>query len=114
MTDWLLQISFWLLVAATLAGVYRLACGPSVLDRILAFDAVVMCSAGLVTLLSRIWETPLYLELILIIASLGFFGTVALVLYLEKTMPTDLAAEAETRQETDAHGESANAKGSRA
>jgi multisubunit Na+/H+ antiporter MnhF subunit len=93
MIDWLLKLSFWLLVAATLAGVYRLARGPTVIDRILAFDAVVMCAAGLTMLLSRIWETPLYLELILIVASLGFFGTVALVLYLEHALPGERIKE---------------------
>ncbi|HRE08364.1 MAG TPA: monovalent cation/H+ antiporter complex subunit F [Opitutaceae bacterium] len=88
MTQLLLQISFYLLVVATLLAFYRLAKGPTVVDRILAFDAVVVCAVGQVVLLSRIWESPLYLDLILIISSLGFLGTVALVFYLQRTMPT--------------------------
>lgn len=97
MTDLLLQLSFYLLVFATLLGFYRLAKGPSVVDRILAFDAVVVCAVGQVVLLSRIWETPLYLDLILIVSSLGFFGTVALVFYLQRTMP----AREETGKDSD-------------
>ena len=85
MSDLLLQIAFGILILAMLLGFYRFAVGPTVVDRILAFDAVVLCAVGLVVLLSRIWETPLYLDLILIISSLGFLGTVALVFYLQRT-----------------------------
>lgn len=94
MIDLLLQIAFYTLIASTLFGFYRLAKGPTVVDRILAFDAVVLCAVGLVVLLSRIWETPLFLELILIISSLGFFSTVALVTYLQRTMPDSPAKRA--------------------
>jgi multicomponent Na+:H+ antiporter subunit F len=86
MSALLLHISFFTLILALLLGFYRLAVGPTVVDRILAFDAVVLCAAGLVVLLSRIWETPLYLDLILIVTSLGFFTTVAFVFYLQRTM----------------------------
>ncbi|HEY0944882.1 MAG TPA: monovalent cation/H+ antiporter complex subunit F [Opitutaceae bacterium] len=101
MIDLLLNVAFYTLIVGTLFGFYRLGKGPTVVDRILAFDAVVICSVGLVVLLSRIWETPLYLELILIISSLGFFSTVALVTYLQRTMPArsgDNAADPEVEQ----------------
>lgn len=89
MIEFCLRLSFFVLVAAMLAGFYRLARGPTIVDRVLAFDAVVLCAVSLTVLLSRIWETPLYLELILIISSLGFFATVALVFYLERTLPDE-------------------------
>lgn len=100
MMDATLHTAFYLLVAATLFGFYRLAKGPTVVDRILAFDAVVMCSVGQVVLLSRMWESPLYLDLILIISSLGFFGTVALVFYLQRALPDRPSA---TEQEEGDH-----------
>ncbi len=87
MTELLIQASFYILITATLLGFYRLAQGPTVVDRILAFDSVVLCCVGLIALLSRIWETALYLELILIVSSLGFFGTIAFVAYLRRMMP---------------------------
>jgi len=86
MTTLLLQASFYLLIIAMLLGFYRLAKGPTVVDRILAFDAVVMCAVGQVVLLSRLWETPYYLDLILIVSCLGFFGTVVFVYYLQRTL----------------------------
>jgi multicomponent Na+:H+ antiporter subunit F len=100
MIDAILSLSFFLLVVATLIGFYRLARGPTVVDRVLAFDAVVLCAVSMTVLLSRLWETPLYLELILIVSSLGFFGTVALVFYLERTLEDD-GANGETPAETD-------------
>lgn len=87
MTDLLLNLSVFVLVAALLLGVYCFWRGPSVVDRILAFDAVVLCAVGLTALLSRWWRSGLYIELILIISSLGFFGTVAFVYFLQRALP---------------------------
>jgi Multisubunit Na+/H+ antiporter, MnhF subunit len=83
----LIQIAFYTLIVATLIGFFRLVRGPTVIDRIMSFDAVVLCAVGLIVLLSRTWETSLFLELILIVSCLGFFGTVALVSYLRRTLP---------------------------
>jgi multicomponent Na+:H+ antiporter subunit F len=87
-----------LLIAMAL-GFWRLARGPTVVDRILAFDAVVLCSVGLTIVLSRLWRSDFYLELILIISCLGFFGTVAFVLFLQRDLPYggEEAAEEERR-----------------
>ncbi len=87
MTTLLLQLSLAVLLAALLLGFWRMARGPTVVDRILAFDAVVLCAVGLITVLSRVWQSEYYMELILIISSLGFFGTVAFVLFLQRALP---------------------------
>jgi multisubunit Na+/H+ antiporter MnhF subunit len=71
-----------------LIGLYRLARGPHVLDRVMAFDLIVSCAVGLIVILSIQWNTPLYLELILIVSLLGFLTTVAFVFYLNKTGAT--------------------------
>lgn len=87
MTALFLQLSLAILLTSMLLGFWRLARGPTVVDRILAFDAVVLCAVGLITVLSRVWQSDFYLELILIISSLGFFGTVAFVLFLQRSLP---------------------------
>lgn len=87
MTALLLNLALVFLLVALLLGFYRLARGPTVVDRILAFDAVVLCAVGLTALLSRLWQSELYLELILIVSSLGFFGTVAFVFFLQRSLP---------------------------
>ena len=84
MSEIALHVSFAMLIIAVLLGVLRLARGPTIVDRVLAFDAVVVCAVGLTVLLSDFWRTPHFLELILIISSLGFFGTVAFAAYLQR------------------------------
>lgn len=76
-----------LLILALLAGLYRMVSGPTVLDRILAFDMVAISGVALMGILSIRWDTALFLELILIFSLLGFFSTVALVFYLQKSYP---------------------------
>jgi multisubunit Na+/H+ antiporter MnhF subunit len=79
-----LIIAFLMLAAAVLAGLLRLCRGPSVLDRILAFDLVSICVVGMVVLLSVAWRTSVFIEAILIVSLLGFFTTVAFVSYLSR------------------------------
>lgn len=84
MSELVLSLSFGFLILAALGGVFRLARGPTIVDRIIAFDAIVLCAVGLTVLLSDYWNTPHFLELILIVSSLGFFGTVAFAAYLQR------------------------------
>jgi multisubunit Na+/H+ antiporter MnhF subunit len=85
----MIKLAFYLaevaLIVSILLGLYRLARGPHVLDRVMAFDLITSCAVGLIVLLSIQWNTPLYLELILIVSLLGFLTTVAFVFYLNKT-----------------------------
>ena len=85
-------LSFILLILAILLGLYRLARGPTVLDRVLAFDLITTCAVGMIILLSIQWQTPLFLELILVFALLGFLTTVAFVVHLRQTRQPDEAA----------------------
>jgi multisubunit Na+/H+ antiporter MnhF subunit len=82
-----LQVCFGALTLAVLLGLLRLVRGPTVLDRILAFDLIATSIVGMIVLLSVVWRTPLYVELILIFSLLGFVGSVAFVFHLHKTLP---------------------------
>lgn len=66
-------------------GLFRMMRGPTIVDRILAFDTTAISLIALVVLMSIRWNTAVYLELVLIISLLGFVGTVALVFYLQRT-----------------------------
>lgn len=63
----------------------RLRRGPTIMDRILAFDTICVAIVGLMALVSARWRTALYLDLILVFTLLGFFSTVAFALYLHRT-----------------------------
>lgn len=65
-------------VLALLLTAWRLLRGPSLPDRILALDTLYVNSLALLVLLGIHLRTTLYFEAALVIAALGFVGTVAL------------------------------------
>ena len=70
-------------LAMVLCGV-RLLRGPEVPDRILALDTLYINVVALVILLGIRWQTALMFEAALIVAMLGFVGTVALARYMTR------------------------------
>jgi len=71
-------------MVATLLCLLRMVLGPTTLDRILAFDGIVICTVAMIVLFSVYWKTALYLELLVVIASLGFLTTVAFYFFLSR------------------------------
>lgn len=63
---------------------WRLLRGPTVPDRVLALDTLYLAVVALVVMLGLRWQTPLLFEAALIVALLGFIGTVALARYLSR------------------------------
>lgn len=63
---------------------WRLLLGPTVADRVLALDTLYLSLVALVVMLGLRWQTPLLFEAALIVALLGFVGTVALARYLSR------------------------------
>ena len=93
MMDWWIIIGTGILTVAILLSLWRMARGPTVPDRILAFDAIAICVVGLIVLLSSVWDTEFFLELILVVSLLGFLSGVAFVFYLDKTMDVHPTSE---------------------
>ncbi len=87
MIDVVLNLGFGMLALAILLGAVRLVRGPSIMDRVMAFDLITTCVVGMIVLLSIRWRTVLYLELILVFSLLGFLTTVAFVFYLNRAGP---------------------------
>ena len=79
-------------------GLIRLALGPTVLDRLLALDAVLFFGVGILGTVSILGRTAVYLELILVVALLGFFTMVAFFYYLHRLPPESPEFTGETRE----------------
>lgn len=77
-----ISIAAFMIGAALLLNAYRLLRGPDATDRILALDTLYINMVGLMVLLCLHTGSKLYFEAALIIALLGFVGTVALAKYL--------------------------------
>ena len=67
---------------ALILTVARLIKGPDLPDRILALDTLYINVIALIILLGIWLDSDLYLEAALLIAAMGFIGTVAVAKYL--------------------------------
>lgn len=82
MLENVLELSFVLVALALILSLYRLIKGPDIPDRILALDTLYINSIALLILFGLYQGSPLYFEAALLIAVMGFVGTVALSKYL--------------------------------
>lgn len=62
----------------------RLLRGPSVADRIMVSDAILILVAGGVLLLSVRYESDFYIDIAIVIGGLAFLGTVAITKFILK------------------------------
>jgi len=77
-----LSIAFALVGAAFGLALWRLLIGPSAPDRILALDTLYINAIALLVLFGIQLASPIYFEAALLIALMGFVGTVALCKFL--------------------------------
>ena len=77
-------IALGVVSAALLLAFWRLLLGPSTPDRILALDTLYVDTVALLVLLGIHLRSNLYFEAALLIAMIGFVGTVALSKFLTR------------------------------
>jgi multicomponent K+:H+ antiporter subunit F len=65
-------------------ALWRLWRGPSAPDRVMALDKLYINVAALLILLGIAFNSDLYFEVALLIALIGFIGTVAICKYLTR------------------------------
>ena len=82
MIEYALAFGFFAVSAALLMNLWRLAAGPTVMDRVVAVDTMVINIIALI-ILYGIWvETTLYFESALLLAMFSFISTVACCRFL--------------------------------
>ena len=79
-----LYAAFGLVSMALLLAFWRLLLGPTKADRILALDTLYVDTVALLVLLGIHLRSNLYFEAALLIAMIGFVGTVALSKFLTR------------------------------
>jgi len=82
MLDKVISLAMLMVGLALLLNLWRLVRGPSLPDRILALDTMYINSIALLVLYGMAQKSSLYFEVALLIAAMGFVGTVALSKYL--------------------------------
>lgn len=73
-----------LLLLAMLITLYRFLKGPTLADRVIAFDVMNIIGVSLLVLLSLYFQRSLYLDIALVFGLIGFLGTTVFGRYIEK------------------------------
>ncbi|HOO60055.1 MAG TPA: monovalent cation/H+ antiporter complex subunit F [Candidatus Mcinerneyibacteriales bacterium] len=77
---------FWLLIAAGLMlSILRIILGPGKEDRVAALDTANIIGTGIILLLALQFQSPLYLDVALVYAVLGFMETVVIARIMENS-----------------------------
>lgn len=84
MLAWALNVAFAAIGLAMALCMFRLIKGPDLPDRILALDTLYINAAGLLVVMGIRESSSIYFEAALLIALMGFVGTVALARYLAR------------------------------
>ncbi len=86
MTAFQIAIGALMLVLSISLGacVWRLLLGPSIPDRAAAFDMIMIHLVGLIALFVVLVGQLVLLDAVIVVAVLGFLGTVALARFIEE------------------------------
>jgi multicomponent Na+:H+ antiporter subunit F len=87
MLDIVTQVTLAMLGAALLLAVVRLVNGPTLPDRVVAMDLVGVLVVGLIVVLAASSDVIATLDGAMVIAFIGFVGTVAYATYVERGHP---------------------------
>jgi multicomponent Na+:H+ antiporter subunit F len=63
---------------------YRFYKGPSLADRVIALDMLILIAIGIIAVYSILYNQPTFLDIAMLFALIAFLGTVAFAFYLEK------------------------------
>lgn len=78
---WICLVLVILSIASLL---YRVFYGPSNPDRLIALDAIGVMLISAIAMLSILFDTRFFIEVILLIAIMSFIGTVSFSKFIEK------------------------------
>ncbi|WP_025785479.1 MULTISPECIES: Na(+)/H(+) antiporter subunit F1 [unclassified Sporosarcina] len=84
MIQTMLAISVVLFAVTIAIAVLRLIIGPSMPDRVIAMDVVGVNLIAMIGVVSVVYGTKAYLEVILILGILSFISTIAFSKYIER------------------------------
>lgn len=82
MIEGAVNLAMTVFAVAILLNLYRLAIGPDIVDRILAIDTLMINSIALLVLFDIRLSLGILFEAAMLIALMGFVGTVAMTKYL--------------------------------
>lgn len=82
MTAAVIPLALFLFSISLLLNLYRLLRGPDIVDRILGLDTLNINAIAVIVLAGLYMDTTIIFEAALLIALMGFVGTIAMTKYL--------------------------------
>lgn len=80
----MIEVALVLLAVAGTCFVVRVVRGPSLVDRVVAVDALVVTVVSAIVLNAVRIDSPYYFDVALVVAFVGFLGTAASARYIEQ------------------------------
>lgn len=84
LNEYLYYIILPALSVSSLLVFVRFFKGPTISDRVVAVDLLVTSGIGIIAIYSILTHQPTFLDIALILALIGFLGTVAYSFYIQK------------------------------
>lgn len=82
--SWVFALLFALLAFSLICGMIRLLRGPTLADRVVALDYMVVVGVAILGLYGRAYGSVAYLDVAGTLALIGFVSSVAFARYLER------------------------------
>ena len=86
---YLLYVILPMLTLSTILVFIRFLKGPSIADRVISFDLMVIVGLGTIAVTSMLTNQSTFLDVAMVVALIGFLSTVAFSYYLEKRQRND-------------------------
>ncbi|GGA96867.1 Na(+)/H(+) antiporter subunit F1 [Macrococcus hajekii] len=84
MSEMIIKIALLIYGVAMCLAFFRLLKGPSLPDRIVAFDTIGVIIMSSVAIVGVLYNTQVYLEAVIIIGVLAFISTIATSRFIER------------------------------
>ena len=86
MVNTILSIAFIIIGLSFILVIIRFLLGPSILDRVVAFDVLTVSSIGLIVLLAHFLNRAIYIDVSIVYGILSFIGVIIIAKYMEKSL----------------------------
>jgi len=80
----ILTIVIVVLAASALVVLYRFIKGPTLPDRVTAFDLITTIVIAIIVVFSILWESTNFLDVALVLSLIAFLGAMSFAFYLTK------------------------------
>lgn len=84
MLDAAVLVSTSMVSVALVLAFIRLVIGPSLPDRVVALELIATLAVGMIAIYDVATEQPVFLDVAIVVALIGFLGAVAFARYIEK------------------------------